>query len=186
MALKDAKRCTAKAKSTGERCRNPAVSGYDVCRHHGAGTPSAGKRGGSPVTHGRYSKWKKEDIRELVASFEDDANPLDILPEIAAVRALLTDFIDRYTELVDALIAWNAAGPQGERPQRLPKLDDAISYLETVARIAQKEKRLQSDTAISRKELARILQEMGRVVDRHTDPEAQQAIRDEWSNIHLA
>jgi len=27
----DAKRCTATAKSTGERCKNTAVDGWDVC-----------------------------------------------------------------------------------------------------------------------------------------------------------
>lgn len=185
--------CTATAKSTGERCRRHAVNGYKVCQVHGAGSPKQGRRGGRPPTHGRYSKWKKEDIRELVEQFEADEEPLNILPEIAAVRALLTDFIDTYNQRVDALIAWNAdeaaearANKRKPRPQRLPELDDAIQYLQTVARIAQKEKRLQSDTAISRKDLARILQEMGRIVDQHTDTDTQQAIREGWSTIHLA
>lgn len=30
-----ADRCTATAKSTGERCRQPAVPGAEVCRYHG-------------------------------------------------------------------------------------------------------------------------------------------------------
>jgi hypothetical protein len=34
--LRSASRCTAKAKSTGERCRCPAVRGWAVCRVHGA------------------------------------------------------------------------------------------------------------------------------------------------------
>lgn len=29
------RRCTATSKNTGERCKNPAVTGYDVCRFHG-------------------------------------------------------------------------------------------------------------------------------------------------------
>jgi hypothetical protein len=30
-------RCSARSKRTGERCRAPAVSGWPVCRFHGAG-----------------------------------------------------------------------------------------------------------------------------------------------------
>jgi hypothetical protein len=33
----DQLRCTAKAKSTGERCQNPRVRGKGICRLHGAG-----------------------------------------------------------------------------------------------------------------------------------------------------
>jgi len=32
-----APRCRAKTKSTGERCKAPAVNGWRVCRVHGAG-----------------------------------------------------------------------------------------------------------------------------------------------------
>ena len=42
--LRDAPRCMANAKSTGARCKCPAVRGWTVCRLHGA-------RGGAP--HGK-------------------------------------------------------------------------------------------------------------------------------------
>ena len=35
--LRDAPRCRASAKRTGERCKAPAVRGWRVCRVHGAG-----------------------------------------------------------------------------------------------------------------------------------------------------
>lgn len=35
--LQDAPRCHAKAKSTGQPCKAPAVRGWTVCRVHGAG-----------------------------------------------------------------------------------------------------------------------------------------------------
>jgi hypothetical protein len=42
-------RCSARSKRTGEQCRAPAVSGWTVCRFHGAG-------GGGPKgkRNGRY------------------------------------------------------------------------------------------------------------------------------------
>jgi len=46
--MRNARYCSARAKSTGNRCRAWAVRGERVCRVHGAG-------GGRPITHGRYS-----------------------------------------------------------------------------------------------------------------------------------
>ena len=39
---KHAQRCTATSKRSGERCQNPSVKGWQVCRIHGAG-------GGRPI-----------------------------------------------------------------------------------------------------------------------------------------
>lgn len=49
--LRNAPRCTAKAKSTGKRCRCPAVRGWSVCRVHGA-------RGGHLPGPG-HPRWKR-------------------------------------------------------------------------------------------------------------------------------
>jgi uncharacterized protein YjcR len=54
----DARRCTATTRD-GERCRNPAVTGFDVCRMHGANPESAGgppEGNENAVTHGGYAK----------------------------------------------------------------------------------------------------------------------------------
>ena len=67
----DARQCKARSKHSGERCRNPAVAGYEVCRMHGAnpknrGGSQKGRKkpegsGGRPVgnknalKHGAYS-----------------------------------------------------------------------------------------------------------------------------------
>ena len=48
--LRNALRCHAKAKSTGERCKCPAVQGWRVCRLHGA-------RGGHEAGPG-HPKWR--------------------------------------------------------------------------------------------------------------------------------
>jgi hypothetical protein len=69
MALSDAPRCKAKALTTGNRCKNPAVTGYEVCRKHGGATP----RGiaNANTKHGRYSK----DLpTRLAGRFEDAIN----------------------------------------------------------------------------------------------------------------
>lgn len=58
----NARQCTATSKRTLNRCRAPAVTGWKVCRFHGA-------RGGRPAIHGLYSKRsiaERRDIQELL------------------------------------------------------------------------------------------------------------------------
>lgn len=49
--LPETKRCTAKAKSTQQRCMNPAAHGCRTCRLHGARRPEAIRRG---TNHPQY------------------------------------------------------------------------------------------------------------------------------------
>jgi len=88
----DAKQCTATAKSTGERCQNPAVSGWDVCRLHGAGSPKEGTTGGAPPTHGRYSAKRRESLQEKIEEYREE-NPAELWEELALLRALLQEWL---------------------------------------------------------------------------------------------
>jgi hypothetical protein len=45
------RRCSAKCKARGDRCRNPSAYGMRVCRYHGARKPETVKRG---KDHGNY------------------------------------------------------------------------------------------------------------------------------------
>jgi hypothetical protein len=89
----DAKRCTATAKSTGERCKNSAVEGWDVCRFHGAGSPKNGTTGGAPVKHGRYSAKRKESLQEKIEAFREEDNPGELWEELALLRAVLQEWL---------------------------------------------------------------------------------------------
>jgi hypothetical protein len=111
MAFKDARQCKAKSKRSGERCRNPAVVGFEVCRMHGANKP---KRGVSPgrapgsakpegsggpawrnwnarkhgIFSGRLTPEEKELAATIQAEFEKDLGGADKLS--AADRMLLS------------------------------------------------------------------------------------------------
>ena len=50
--LQDAPRCHAKAKATGQRCKAPAVTGWAVCRVHGAGGGAPAGSGNGMWRHG--------------------------------------------------------------------------------------------------------------------------------------
>ncbi len=70
----DAPRCGAKSKRTGLPCRSPAVSGYAVCRMHGArGGAPEGKRNGNFRHGGRTKEATSASryINELVRMLRD-------------------------------------------------------------------------------------------------------------------
>jgi hypothetical protein len=80
-AFQKAPRCTAKSKRTGQRCKAPAVRGWNVCRFHGA-------RGGAPKgkanaawKHGHYSQAAR--IERLLVKH--------LLKDAASLRKLLSD-----------------------------------------------------------------------------------------------
>jgi hypothetical protein len=70
-AMKTAKRCTAKAKSTGQQCENPAAYGCRTCRFHGARKRENIKRGPDhpQYVHGEATQEAKaataKELREL-------------------------------------------------------------------------------------------------------------------------
>ena len=86
--------CTAKCKSTGERCRRKAVTGYNVCTVHGVGSPKRVAQGirnrpGQPIKTGKSSKYFKEEVLEKIEDFrkDEDLEKLDF--EIAYLKSLL-------------------------------------------------------------------------------------------------
>lgn len=63
----DAPRCHATSKRTGQPCHNPAVTGWTVCRHHGAGGGAPkGERNGNYKT-GHYTREAVAERRMLSA-----------------------------------------------------------------------------------------------------------------------
>lgn len=97
-------KCGAKNRQ-GKPCQQAAGWGTDHpgkgrCKLHG---------GASRVKHGRYSTIQRPRIRELLDQYENDPAPLDLLPEVKLLRALLTDFVERYDDMVDGIHRWHAS-----------------------------------------------------------------------------
>lgn len=111
-ALQPYERCGAKLRGRRQSCRQVA----------GARTPHPGQgrcwlHGGlTPIRHGRYSKIKAARIGDLIEEHRADPDPLDVLPELAAARALLQDFIERYEVHTAALLAWHESYKATARP----------------------------------------------------------------------
>lgn len=155
--------CGAKKRQGPGNCRRPAGWGTDHagvgrCKLHG---------GSNPVKHGRYSTVTRTKLATLIAEYEADPDPLNALPELATMRALLKDWLDR----------------QGDSPDPT----EALPLLEGLSRAVKRVRDSENAQAISRGDFLRVMTEMGRVVDLVVDDEdLRQRIRDGWMGIRLA
>lgn len=189
-------RCGARTKTRpGGTCKKEAGWGTDHlgdgrCRLHGGVSGT--------LKHGRYSKVKHTALRELIERHEQDPEPLNIHPELAAGRALFESYVDRYHAWHDALLAWHESWKRGDdtgKPTQLPDIADAYRILSEVTKIAERIEKVRSANAISRPELLRVLSEMSRTVDRRIDEtdipaETKSALKGkitgDWAAIRLA
>lgn len=185
VAVVDGRKYCGAMTKRGVPCRAPAGRGTDHpgvgrCRNHG---------GASPIRHGRYSQIKREELREAIERYEADPDPLNILAEIAAARALFEDFINRYQEFADALVAWHESWREDEgpsKPRQILDISDAYRILSEITKMVERVEKIRAANAVSRPDLIRIMTEMGRVVERHvTDEATREKIKDGWLEIRL-
>ena len=153
------------------------------CRMHG-GT------GGRPIEHGRYSKKvTRPRIAELLRHFAEDPEPLNLLQEVHLLRSLVLDYIERYDEFTDALVAWNESF-KGERenpkPVRVLDVADAAGLVDRVGRMVERIEKIRAENAVSQRDLVRVLEEYARVVKLHVEDEkALGRISRDWASIRL-
>jgi hypothetical protein len=122
------KSCGARTRGGGH-CRKGSGWGTDHpgqgrCKLHG---------GATPIKHGRYSSIQRPALRQLIEKHEADPDPLNVLPELAAARALFQDFIERYDTWREAVLAWHASYLESMRPVgsfMVQALQDVIDELE--------------------------------------------------------
>lgn len=153
------KYCKARAGSKTEH------SGVGRCRRHDAGAD--GK-----VVHGqnrRYANLATNRVRELIEEHANDPNPLDLLPDLHAARAMLQDFIERTAE--------------DEHPAGIAA---SIALVTKIVGIVETIERMRRETAITPKDLDRLMLNMGLVVRQHVaDGEVCDRISKGWLELRV-
>lgn len=157
-------RCGARLKSKpGATCSKKAGwrtdhPGQGRCYLHG---------GNTPIKHGRYSSVQRQDFRERIAKFEADADPLNLAPEVALLRAFVEDFIDRWDAIygpTGALLAWHESFHTGEappKPKQLPDFSALTALVDRVGKMAERIYKMRNDGAITMATLNRVVEQMG-------------------------
>jgi hypothetical protein len=167
MALKDAPKCIRTSKSTGEPCKNPAVTGFNVCRHHGAGNKDT--PGGRPIEHGRYSNRIPAHIQEQADAFKA-GDALDVLDELALQRALFANYLSRFKNATITLT--------------LADIDYMNGWLSEITRTVERIVKMRNSTALTAVEVAFIASRIPDVVAKYIhDPVQQSRFVDELLGI---
>lgn len=93
-------RCTATASSTGERCKQPAIPGGNVCRFHGGSAPQVQEK-----AEERLNRLANETLAEFEPRLDDlferyDAaeTPDEKVKIHREIRQSVTDILDRAGE----------------------------------------------------------------------------------------
>ena len=116
--------CKATSKRTGERCKAKAITGRDLCYHHG-GMSLVGPANPA-YRDGRYSRFMPKRLLEQYERAANDGDLLVMRDDIAIIDARLAELLSRldsgetgaawakamenYAALQDAIAAGDAAG----------------------------------------------------------------------------
>lgn len=159
-------KCNAKARHGG-LCGKPAGWGVE-----GEATGRCRLHRGRPIKHGLYSELAKtsDRIAALLERHLENPDPLDTTPEIALVRALLQDWVERYSTIMPALLAWHLSR-DNPKPATVPDVTEAVRLISEISKAAKRERDTQNANWISRKDLARLMAEVLDVIQLHVPTE---------------
>lgn len=155
--------------------------------------------GCSTVKHGRYSMIKRPRIKDLIEQFSEDPEPTNLEPEIQLLRALIVDFVERYDETTEALIAWHESfiKPGMEEFMKPTKILDILSagkFISEIGVLLEKQAKLKEKQSISLETLERVMEQLGvevvrslqeAVGDADARKRALALIEERWSSIRL-
>lgn len=126
--------CGAKLRGKNAYCQKPPMKGKRRCRLHGGATPSGPD---SPnFKHGRYAEAFKGQMAGKFKQASADEQPLDLLPELAVQRSVLSQYIASRSRSMTATDA-----------ERINAL--ATDVVNTTAKIA----RMRNDEALTATEI---------------------------------
>lgn len=177
--------CNARRLGGTAYCKNSAGAGTD---HLGVGRCQKHERGRKrKLVHGWASKLTHTRVKEILDELSTvEMNVMDLIPEANLLRALTVDYINRYDEFVDALMAWYEDPDNKMRPRRVMDIHDAAQLVESISRVVQRMHQIQSEGAISLETFRRVTELMGVIVARHVKtPATLNAIEREWMDLAL-
>jgi hypothetical protein len=138
--------CGAKTRSGGACKARPMPSGR--CRMHG------GKDSGRPVTHGRYSLAHRAKLAEKAQEFIDDPEPGNLASELALMRALLQEYLER----------WVTGTNPGEK-----QIVGIMGMVEAIGRMVERIAKIESLTALTQAEVRLLQARFADIISRYID-----------------
>jgi hypothetical protein len=196
-------RCGAKTRSggpckqaLGARTDHPGVG---RCWLHG---------GDTPVKHGMRSVVHKTRLADLIEKHLQNPDPLNLLPEVAQLRAFAEDLMNRWDEIYGpdgALLAWHESynvrlGKDGEelpvapKPRQLPDFSAVSTVVDRVGAMVDRIQKHKAEGIITLETLHRVLRQHGIAfveavraigIDDATAEKLISAVEERWGAIRV-
>lgn len=157
--------CTATSKRTHNRCGAQAMTGTNVCYHHGGKAAIANKGARSHFwKDGRYSDSVQGKLLERYQSGQHDTNMMDMRDELTLVRAMTQEALERVDAGHDVRL-WGQAAQYlidmkiATQNRNGDKAREALIRLEDVVAKG-------NDAAAAHRDARALIQEQVKIVDR--------------------
>jgi hypothetical protein len=133
----------------------------------------------------RYRGLKQKSLSAKMQRLDAvERNVFDLVPEIQLLRGLMLDYVERFYEFQDALIAWHA--DVGKKPKFAMDITEVTGMIEGISRLIERHSRIESKDAISLETFRRATEMMGIIVAKHVrQGSVLDAIEADWKMINL-
>lgn len=157
-------KCGAKTRSGG-KCGQPAGwgthhVGEGKCKLHG------GSSHGRPIITGRYSVSHRQSLAEKVRDFIEDPEPANLMSELALMRALLQDYLDRFPDGINLTVK---------------SIGHVYSMVDDISKLVERINRILTQTALTMAEVQYLQARLADLVVKYiSDDEQRSAFWDEY------
>lgn len=141
----------------GKSCTRPAGWGTSHptegrCKLHG------GASNGRPVEHGRYSVAHRASLADKYEQFLSDPNPGDLTDELALLRTLLQNYLDRFKEGVTF------------EPGHIDRI---YGMIEGIGRLVERIARILNQTALTQAEVQYLQARLSDLIVKYIDDDSR-------------
>jgi hypothetical protein len=146
--------CGAKTRNGGAPCKGAAMAN-GRCRMHGG-------KAGRPPTHGRYSVKHRASLAASIDAFRSDPEPGNLLDELALMRALTQDVVDRFPDGV---------------PLPLDAVETVSGFLAETSRLVERMAKIETQRQLAAGDAAYLLEVFTGVIEEFVpEHERQRAV----------
>lgn len=170
--------------------------GTGRCYLHGGKSPKGVAC--SQFKHGRYANLTNGRIKQLLSDYLADENPLDLTEEVALLRAVVHDLVERWESIYGpdgALLAWHDSyhtGKGAPKPRQLPDFSAIATVIDQVGKMVDRVQKAKQERSMTFGELSTVMkalgQEVSKALTQHDIPAEKEAaivesIAARWANV---
>lgn len=123
-------------------------------------------------------------VDRMMRMQQNEVNIRDLEPDIALMRTLIADFIERYETFADALLAWYQDKDPAQKPRKIIDISDAVRLIDMTSRVVERMHRMEAEGSISMETFHILLEKIGIVVATQVkDITVLARIQEQWQNI---